>query len=191
MTSESLLCVLALVCLLTWVTLTDLRSRRIPNLAIVCGALLAFALHGLLPKGDGLFAFWWGGQGLLQSLLGLAAGLALFMPLYLLRVLGAGDVKLLGMVGAWLGPKLLLGATLLSLVAGGLLAVGMMACTRSSRQVLANVRLMLTNTMVGVMTGKLMPAEPAFTTGRRMPYALAISAGTLGQVALQLFNAAP
>jgi len=188
---ESLLCLLALSSLLGWTTVSDLRSRRIPNVAIVIGAAMGLALHALLPRGDGLFSFWGGGLGVVQSLLGLAAGLMLFMPLYLLRVLGAGDVKLLGMVGAWLGPQLLLGATLLSLVAGGLLAVGMMICTRSSRQVLTNVRLMLTTTMVGVMAGKLMPAELAFTSGRRMPYALAIGVGTLSQVALQLLNAAP
>ncbi|WP_119157500.1 A24 family peptidase [Caldimonas tepidiphila] len=188
---ESLFCFMVLTSLLAWITLSDLRSRRIPNLGVTIGIVVAMALHTLPPQGDGLFSFWWGGLGPIQSMLGLALGLALFMPLYLLGVMGAGDVKLLGMVGAWLGPKLLIGATLLSLLAGGVLAVGMMVCTRSSRQVLINVRLMLTTTMVGIMSGKLMPPEPALTTGRRLPYALAIGVGTLSQVALQLFNAAP
>ena len=75
--------------------------------------------------------------GVVQSLLGLAAGLALFMPLYLLRALGAGDVKLLAMVGAWLGAPLLLGAALLTLLAGGAMALFVMVLSRTSRQVLA------------------------------------------------------
>ena len=125
------------------------------------------------------------------ALLGLAAGLALFMPLHLLRAVGAGDVKLLAMVGVWLGPWLLLGATLLTLLAGGLLAVVVMLATRSSRQVLGNVRTMLTTTLIGVHAGRLAALDAPTPSAVRLPYALAIAAGTLAQVGWLLAHAGP
>src|SRR5438876_165329 len=84
----------------------------------------------------GLIARWWGAIGLLQGLYGLLTGLALFMPFYMLRAFGAGDVKLLGMVGVWFGPRPMIGVFLLTLLAGGVVALAMALWNRSLGQAL-------------------------------------------------------
>src|SRR5581483_5743155 len=81
-----------------------------------------------LVVGGWVFAVWsGGGAGLLWSLEGTALGLALLLPLYAIGGMGAGDVKLMAGVGAWVGPALTLGAFVASGVVGGLMAVAMMA----------------------------------------------------------------
>ena len=191
MPSANFLCAATLAAWLLGAVWFDVRERRIPNKLVAGGMLCGLVLQTLAPHGSGLFEFWWGGLGPWQALLGLAAGLALFMPLHLLRAVGAGDVKLLAMVGVWLGPWLLLGATLLTLLAGGLLAVVVMLATRSSRQVLGNVRTMLTTTLIGVHAGRLAALDAPTPSAVRLPYALAIAAGTLAQVGWLLAHAGP
>jgi len=191
MPTPDILCMAALAVLLTIAVWFDLRERRIPNALVASGILFGLAVQTLAPQGAGLFAFWWGSLGVLQALLGLAAGLGLFMPLYLLRAVGAGDVKLLAMVGVWLGPQMLLGATVLTLLAGGVMAIVVMLASRSSRQVLTNVRVMLTTALVGAQAGKLAPFDAPAPGGARLPYALAIGAGTLAQIGWALVHAHP
>jgi prepilin peptidase CpaA len=70
-----------------------------------------------------------GGPGLAGSLGGAAIGLALLMPLYMIGGMGAGDVKLLAGVGAWVGWQVTLGAFITSAVVGGVMAVAMVAWT--------------------------------------------------------------
>ncbi len=65
----------------------------------------------------------WGGLGM--SLLGTAVGLALLLPAYAIGGMGAGDVKLLAGVGAWMGATTTFYAFCLSAIIGGVIAVGM------------------------------------------------------------------
>ena len=182
---------LALGAWLLMAAVSDLRSRRIPNRVVAGGMLCGFALQVLAPGGAGLFHFWWGGLGAVPALLGLLAGFALFLPLHLLRVIGAGDVKLLAMVGVWLGPQLLLGTTVLTLMAGGVMSIVMMLASGTARRVLGNVRTLLTSFVVGAHAGHVTTLQSRTTSGVRMPYALAIAAGTAAQVAWVLTHAHP
>ena len=191
MQTAGLACAAVLGALLVVAAVSDIRTRRIPNALVAAGMLTGVAVQWLTPDGSGLFAFWWGGLGPASALFGLLAGLALFMPLHLLRVVGAGDVKLLAMVGTWLGPQALLGATLATLVAGGLMALSIMAAKRSARTVLGNVRLMLTTAMLGLQAGTPQAFDRTLASGIRMPYAVAIALGTLTQVAWLLAHASP
>lgn len=188
MSAAPVLCALALFAWLVVAAAIDVRSRRIPNRLVGSGMIAALALHLLAPSGAGLFSFWWGSPGVSQSLLGLLAGLALFMPLYLLRAVGAGDVKLLAMVGAWLGPQLLLGATLLSVLAGGVMAIVVMLASRTSMQVLTNVRVMLTTALVGMHAGKVSALDAPPPGSVRLPYAVAIAVGTSAQIGWLLMH---
>lgn len=84
----------------------DLRFQRIPNYITLPAALGGLAFHlvadGLLPGGAG----WW--HGLWYPVAGFVLGFALLFVPWLLGGGGMGDVKLLGALGAWLGPILIL-----------------------------------------------------------------------------------
>ena len=93
--------------------LLDWRSRRIPNWLTVPGLLIGVGTHSMLT----------GWHGTVFALEGAALALILLLPLVLLRALGAGDWKLMGAVGAFLGPMLFLFVLLGSVFASGIMAV--------------------------------------------------------------------
>ncbi len=160
----------------------DIRTRKIPNRLIMLGLLTALALHALLRSGAGLFHADAGGMGLLYSLAGFATGLLLLMPFYALKTLGAGDVKLMAMVGAFIGAKAVIGATLLAMLAGGVLALVVALWSGQLTNVMKNVQHMLRVTRTaGLAAGQ--QAQPAPVTGK-LPYAIAIACGTAGQLLL-------
>src|SRR5262245_56781217 len=91
----------------------DLRTRRIPNVVTFGGAAAAIVFH--LVTG--------GLAGLGTSLVGWAVGIGVMIVLYALGGLGAGYVKLLGALGAWLGPVGVVWVALYTGIAGGVLAL--------------------------------------------------------------------
>lgn len=91
----------------------DMRSFRIPNL-ITYPSMLLFLALGLL---------WNGSSGLLHSFTGLLLAGGCMLPPFLLGVMGAGDVKLVAVTGAALGPDAVLTVLLFTSLAGGLQAV--------------------------------------------------------------------
>jgi prepilin peptidase CpaA len=66
-----------------------------------------------------------GWEGLWLSLIGTAVGLALLLPAYAVGGMGAGDVKLLAGVGAWMWGTTTLYAFAVSALVGGIIATGM------------------------------------------------------------------
>jgi prepilin peptidase CpaA len=91
----------------------DLKTRRIPNLLTFGAALAAVATHAY--TGGPAAAGW--------SVLGWLVGVAFFLPIFALGGMGAGDVKLLAALGAWLGPGQTVWLALFSLIAGGVLGI--------------------------------------------------------------------
>lgn len=172
-----------LLCLLAVALASDIRSRRIPNPLIAAGIVLGLLFHGVLPHPTTPSPFG-DAQGLIYGLAGIATGFAALLPLYALRAMGAGDVKLLMMVGAFLGPLQTVGTAVLTLFAGGVLAIVMALWTRSLRQVAGNLRFMFTNGAIRLAGGSSPGFEPLQQTAVRMPYAVAITAGTLLQLIL-------
>jgi prepilin peptidase CpaA len=108
---------------------TDLRSRRIPNWLTVPGLLIGVTANTVLGRWAGLRA----------SLLGAAVGLALLLPFVLLRSLGAGDWKLAGALGAFVGPGILLDMLLGSVFVAGVMAVGLVIYKGRVRQTFINI----------------------------------------------------
>lgn len=175
-----------LVALLVAAVWHDVRARRIPNAVVFPGALAALALHLLAPAaaihaaGDaaGLFGTPAAGLGLLSALGGLALGLVFLLPMYALRLMGAGDVKLLAMVGAFVGAGQILPIAVLTLVAGGVLALVVGAWQRKLGQLLANAWHMMIATSTAALAGHVAVAQPAAASGR-LPYAIAIAGATV------------
>jgi prepilin peptidase CpaA len=68
-----------------------------------------------------------GGAGFLWALAGTAVGLSVLLPLYAIGGMGAGDVKLMAGVGAWVGPLITFWAFVTSAAVGGVMALAMVA----------------------------------------------------------------
>ena len=164
-----------LAALLLGAVVADLRSRRIPDRLVLAGLALAFIAHAIAMGTDAMplaGRAWW------APVAGLFAGFTLLMPLHLLRATGAGDVKLMAMVGAFVGAPAVLVATLYTLLAGGLLALVFMLGRGVAAQTLANVRFLLTDWALRLSTGQGARLAPLQTTAARLPYAVAIALGT-------------
>jgi prepilin peptidase CpaA len=125
----------------------------------------------------GYYGWTRGAAGLGLSLAGWAVGVALFLPMFLLRGMGAGDVKLLGAVGAWLGPMGALWSGLFAIFAGGVMALVVGARHRYLRQAFRNLW-----SLFGFWRTVGIRPLPGVTVddsvGPRLPYGAAIAAGT-------------
>ena len=152
----------------------DVRSRRIPNFLTFGSALAALVYH-----------LWAAGfHGLLFSLSGWCVGVGLLLPLFLLGGMGAGDVKLLGAVGSWLGPLGVLWAGLYAVLAGGILALVVATINGYTSTALRNIWALLgfwRATGIQPLPGLTMTDAP----GPRLAYGLAIALGTLMSVWLK------
>jgi len=175
------LCVLAvlgaLVLVAAW---SDLRRQRIPNMLVVSGMLLALLLHGVLPGGYGFLSGVPGGLGFLGSLNGLVFGLFALLPFYVLRVMGAGDVKLLAMVGAFVGPSDIWWTLLWTAIAGGALSVVLAVQRGLLLSVMRNLRLMFRSLVFTAASSKVEGADRALVTASPVPYGVAIAVGSIG-----------
>ena len=113
---------------------------------------------------------------LLGSLAGWATGLAIFLPIFLLGGLGAGDVKLMACLGAWLGATLALWTAAYAALAGGVAAIIVAPATGYLRAAVDNLYLLLSHFRVaGVRPHPELTLERG--KGPRLPYALPIAAG--------------
>jgi prepilin peptidase CpaA len=108
---------------------TDWRSRRIPNWLTVSGAIIGFGANAAV--------YGWG--GVLNSLLGMGLGLVLLLPFVLIKSLGAGDWKLVGAIGAFLGPSQLLDVLMATILVAGVMALALIVIHRRVGQTFRNI----------------------------------------------------
>ena len=159
----------SLLAVLVISSVTDLAWHRIPNILLLSALVLALALQA---SGEGI-------DGIVSATAGLLVGLAFLMPLYAMGGMGAGDVKLLGVVGAFLGPWGALVAGVAALIAGAVLGIAYIAW-RSMRPVLAYQAWKLMQWQYGGNTQA--PAPMSLVTpirGSGFAYAPAIAAGAV------------
>lgn len=140
---------------------TDLRSRRIPNVLAVPFLVLGVLSSAVLGGWSGL------GQSLLGVLLA-AAGLGIF---WCLGGMGMGDLKLMMAVGAWIGPSQLVVALAMTALIGGMMAIGWAVAGGFLLQVLGST--------AGMICGKRKALTLASPAARKMAYAPAIALGTI------------
>jgi len=177
-----------LLILLAAVCYSDFLARRVPNHLVLAGLLAAFAWQALGPAGGGLFhAESPGALGLVSALAGAAAAFAGFLLLYLMRTMGAGDVKLMAMLGAFFGFEALPVLVLLVFLAGGVLAALRLFDGARRRAVFANLQLILLSRFAALSGSGVGPQfDPRTDSADRLPYAFAIAGGALALAALQL-----
>lgn len=183
-----LLALTPLLVLLLMVAREDISSHRIPNKLVLIGVVLGVALNGLLPEGQGFNSAIPGGLGWLASLQGVGVGIAVLLPIYWLRAMGAGDVKLMAMVGAFLGSSNVLGAVLATFIAGGVMALAVVLWSRQLSQMLQNVKLILLGSFVKMSAGQAPLMNDLPVSVGKLPYAVAITVGTLSYLAWQRFK---
>jgi prepilin peptidase CpaA len=172
--------VLTVLCLLlacaVW---SDIRHRRVPNWLVLAGACAGIGFNSVLPEGFGFASALPGAIGFGDALAGLATGLGLMLPLYLLRAMGAGDVKLMAMVGAFLGPRATVGVVLATFIAGGVLILAVVLRNGTLGRLLANVRMMMLSSFFKLMLYEIPAVDAAPVSAGRLPYGVAIAAGTI------------
>ena len=150
----------------------DLKERRIPN-------ALTFPVFvvGLI------WATWFGGISGLAEAAGACALLALpYIILFLFFGGGAGDAKLMGAIGAWLGLRY--GLTVLACVAiaGGVFAIAKAIARKRLRFVLTSVYISFFGFVLSLFTHRKMQLADEQTEIRQsgeldIPYGVAIFAG--------------
>lgn len=153
----------------------DTRTGKIPNLLTFPSMIAALGYHSFAS----------GFQGFLFSTEGILVGIALFLIPYFIGGMGAGDAKLMGVVGAVLGPKGVFIAALLTSVIGGIYAV-MVILRRGLTHSLSKRWAMTLKT--AFVTGKYLHAEETLEEENKIHYGLAIACGTLLYIVINMMN---
>jgi prepilin peptidase CpaA len=148
----------------------DVRWRRVPNWLTFPGLMLGIALNTLLLQSEGLWS----------SLEGLGLAILVYFPLYLLRGMGGGDVKLMAAVGAIAGPANWLRIFLFTLLFGAAAAVILILSKRRVRRTLQNIGAILMSLGSGQAPYQNNPQlDVRRDEGARLPHAMTIACGTL------------
>ena len=156
---------LALALTAAW---TDWRSRRIPNWLTVSGAIAGVTLHAALT----------GWHGALFALEGAAVALLLLLPPVLMRLLGAGDWKLMGALGAFLGPVLILFVFVLSIFTSGLMAMVQMSTAGRVRETLQNMFVLVRGVLsFGLKANQQVSLDNP--NALKLPFGIAVAAATM------------
>lgn len=155
----------ATVTIVSIASLWDLKTRRIPNIITLPSMVFALILN-----------FYFSGvSGLGYSLVGLVFGILLLIIPFALKGIGAGDVKLLGVIGALNGPVFVFYTFLYSAIIGGIIGLGIASIRGQLTSILLNVVLVgpkLTRSL-GSQNGR-----STITSGIKFPYGITFLIGT-------------
>ena len=157
-----------LLAFLTLCAACDVRTRRIPNVlsfsAIAAGLVINTAIAG--PS------------GLLFSLGGLLTATVLLFAPFALGGIGGGDVKMMGAVGAFVGPRVVLAALACGMILGGFVMVGVLARRGVLGEKLTGTFVMLWSALA---TRSIAPlrAPAADPGGIALPYSVPLALGTI------------
>jgi len=168
-----LVCVILIVA--AWI---DGKQLRVPNwltFPMVISGLVYSGFVGGLGNWD---------SGFIGGFLGMIVGLATLLPLYAVGGMGAGDVKLMAGIGAWLGAEITFYGFCASTVVGALMAVAMVLYRRAFQKHYANFLLILTEWMTIKDPRELSKiAAERKPTMFLLPYGIPICIGCIGYFA--------
>jgi len=145
----------------------DWRSRRIPNWLTVPSFLIGVAANVIAN----------GSAGLKTSLLGAGFGLLVLLPFVLLRSLGAGDWKLAGALGAFVGWEVLANLLMGSVLVAGIMALGLVIYKRRFKETLRNIGRLLASMLMFRMPGPEVSLDNQQSL--KVPYGVALALTTL------------
>ncbi|HEX8814616.1 MAG TPA: A24 family peptidase [Terriglobales bacterium] len=156
---------------------TDWRSRRIPNWLTVPALGVGIAVNTVLR----------GWPGAKDALLGAALGLLVLLPFVLIRSLGAGDWKLAGALGAFLGPNGLLAVLFMTILIAGAMALALVIWRGRLWQTLKNIGRMLGAFFsLHLPGGELTLDDPKST---KVPFGVAMAVAAIVYTARQALGA--
>lgn len=155
-----LLFIVLIICLIT-----DLKNRKIYNKIIFPALLLALLFNTIL----------YGWSGLTTSFLGFLAGLGILLIPYLMGGMGAGDVKLLAVIGAVKGAPFVLATAIFMALIGGLVGLGMLLFRKGLFQRIKSLFQFLCGMRYGM---KLTDSFSKSNLKRTFPYGIAIVGGS-------------
>ena len=156
----------------------DLKIRKIPNWLSLSGVVL----------GVGLNCFLLGGEGLQLALLGMGLALLVYVPLFVVRGMGAGDVKLMAAIGAIAGPRQWLIIFLVTAILGGLVSLVLVVYKGRLISTLSNL-----STIVFELANARQPFHKDETLDFRheraigLPHGAVIAVGSFGFLSLAPF----
>jgi prepilin peptidase CpaA len=147
---------------------TDLRNRQIPNLLLLPPLCLALMLHSMSG----------GISGLITAAGGLTLGLAMLLPLYLIGGMAAGDVKLLGVVGSFVGPSAAVVAGLATMMVGAVFGITFIVWHRLHPALESHTTQILSPHTTGMRSTSVPHSSARRNDVTYIPYAPAIAVGT-------------
>lgn len=157
----------------------DYSERRVPNWLNA-----ALAAAGLIMQG----AFF-GWQGVGVGALGIAVGFGLLILPWMVHGMGAGDVKLMAAIGAWLGPWLTLVSFATGAVIGGVVAVIMIFSTGRAIHAYTNIQTIMAKfRRIDTAFGDFGGAKTFGNTSQLLPYGVPLTAGTIGVLLTYYFG---
>ena len=150
--------------------ISDAKRCKLPNRIVVCIALLALTLHILIAGLDGL----------ISAGLGMIIGFCALLPFYLIGMLGAGDIKFLGALGAFLGYQWILQATAAGVLLAGLCAL--IIILRQKREMAAERWALISAKVASLrmLTSDVASYKALAATHKSLPYGVYLGLAALG-----------
>ena len=153
--------------------ITDLVGQRVPNWLTMPSTVLALCLR----SADG------GMNEVLLGIGGLLAGFGLLIPFYARGGMGAGDVKLMAAIGAFVGLYRVLWVALYTGIFGGIYAISIVIYSMVSRSGWSEAgrQLRLEGTSLFLSGGDVQPLAASLRSYPRLRYAIAMAAGVAAE----------
>ncbi len=164
----SILLVLALI--------SDIKTYKIKN-----NIVYPFIILGLLTN-----VYYNSLQGVKESLIGIMLPILLLFILYLLRMLGAGDIKLFSAIGSIMGYGFVFNTILYSIIAGGIISLEILIVKKNGRKRLVYL---LKYLKISILTCSMLPYEDfnEKSDGSKFHFGYAVICGTIINI-IVLFN---
>jgi len=169
---SSYLAVVAIICIIT-----DYRYQRIPNAITYPSMLVGLIFHFSTS----------GSSGLYNSAIGLLIGISLLLIPYLLGGIGAGDVKMLGAIGAIVGPNGVIPILLYGAIVGGLYAIYLLLKNQDYRKQFITKHFSMIKMFF--LTRQVFPDELSIVhDGPKLCYGIAIAIGAYVYISEAFFD---